>query len=94
MRIDICLLTADLPSISLNFVLSSVLALIPNVTDLGYWLELSELYCFLAATSDLFGLDIQGNAKTGFSYLSIFQVLVQILPALGKKRNISCITQT
>lgn len=88
MRVDTCLLTADLPSISLNFVLSSVLALIPNVMDLRYWLQLSELYCFLAATSDLFRLDIQGNAKKGFFYLSIFQVLVQILPALGKKKGI------
>lgn len=82
---DICSLTADLPSISLKFVLSSVLALIPYVMDQGYWLQPNELYCSLAAISKLLRFDIQGNAKTEFSYLRIFQVLVQILHALGKK---------
>lgn len=72
---DMCSLTADLPSISLKFVLSSVLAFIPNVMDQGYWLQLNELYCSLAAISDLFRFDIQ-QYKTEFSYLRIFQVLV------------------
>lgn len=51
---DICSLKVDLPSISLNYVLSSVLALIPNVMDQGYWLQLNELYFSLAVISDLF----------------------------------------
>lgn len=87
MRMDICSLKADLPSISLNYVLSSsVLALILNVMDQGYWLQLNELYCSLAVISDLFWIDIQGNAKAEFSYLRIFQVLVQRLHVLKKKR--------
>lgn len=85
MRMGICSLKGDIPSISLNFVLSSVLALIPNAMDQGYWIKLNELYCSLAIISDLFWFNIQGNAKTEFSYLRIFQVLVQILHALEKK---------
>lgn len=77
MRMDICSLKVDLPSVSLNYVLSSsVLALIPNVMDQGYCLQLYELYYSLAVISDLFWIDIQGNVKTEFSYLRIFQMLV------------------
>lgn len=86
MRMDICSLKVDLPSISLNYVLSSVLALIPNVMDQGYWLQLSELYFSLAVVSDLLWVDIQGSAKAEFPYLKIFQVFVQILHTLKKKR--------
>lgn len=85
MRMDICSLTADLPSISLGFDLFSVLALIPDVTDQGYWLQLNEVSCSLAAISDLFRSDIQHHPKPEFSYLGSFQVSVQILHALGKK---------
>lgn len=85
MRMDICSLTADLPSISLKFDLSSVLALIPNVMDQGYWLQLGEVCCSLAAISDLFRSDTQCIPKPEFSYPRSFQVSVQILHALGKK---------
>lgn len=39
---DICLLTADLPSISLKSFLSSTLSLIPNVKDQVYWFQLKK----------------------------------------------------
>lgn len=67
-------LTTDLLLISFKFALSSVLALISSVICQGYWLQVNELGYSLAAISDLFRFDIQGNAKTEFLYLKIFQM--------------------
>lgn len=77
------MLTDNRPSIDLFKVCP--VHLISSVMGQGYWLQLNELGYSLVAISDLFRFDIQGNAKTEFFYLKIFQMLFQILYALGMK---------
>lgn len=89
---DICSLKVDLPPISLNYVLSSVLALIPNVMDQGYWLQLNELCCSLAVISELFWVDIQGNAKTVF-LSEDFSSVCPNAPCPKEEKNVFSIAQ-